>query len=58
MGSTMPERLPSRNALPRLTPSRRRGSEIAAPSGKFCNPMPMAKAVAMPRCAVASAPVD
>lgn len=56
IGSTIPDRLPITNALPRLIPSRRNGREIAAPSGKFCKPMPIASATAMPRYAVRSGP--
>ena len=34
-GSTNPEACPERNDFHRLYPSRRKGSETAAPSGKF-----------------------
>ena len=46
MGSTIPERLPYRNAFPLLTPSARKGREIIAPSGKFWIAMPRASASA------------
>ena len=46
MGSTIPLKEPYRNALPFEHPSFFKGSEIAAPSGKFCKPMPRAKEMA------------
>ena len=45
-GSTIPDKHPNKNALAVDTPSCRKGSEIAAPSGKFCMPIPIAKAIA------------
>ena len=50
-GSTIPERPPYKNAFPAGSPSLRSGREIAAPSGKFCMPIPMAKAAAEERAA-------
>ena len=44
IGSTAPESAPIRNALPRLLPSPRSGTEIIAPSGMFCIAIPMDKA--------------
>lgn len=46
MGSTMPEACPYIKLLKRERPSRLSGMETAAPSGKFCIPMPMATAIA------------
>ena len=40
MGSTTPERTPSRKARPLGIPSARRGREMMAPSGKFWMAMP------------------
>ena len=44
--STSPDRLPKRKARHLLMPSCLRGSEIAAPSGKFCMAMPSESASA------------
>ncbi|MNN70687.1 hypothetical protein D3C81_1865580 [compost metagenome] len=44
IGSTMPDMLPMAKARRVLIPSWRSGSDIAAPSGKFWMPMPMASA--------------
>ena len=46
IGSTIPDRLPYKKDFPIGRPSWRSGSEIAAPSGKFCIPIPMARAIA------------
>ena len=46
IGSTTPDSAPQTNALPLLTPWLRMGRLTAAPSGKFCSPMPMASATA------------
>ena len=35
-----------RNAFPFFAPAERRGRDTAAPSGKFCSPMPTARAMA------------
>ena len=43
-GSTAPESTPIENALPRLIPILRSGSDTAAPSGTFCTPMQSASA--------------
>ena len=40
---------PSRKLFRRRMPSRRSGMETAVPSGKFCRPMPMARAIAPAR---------
>ena len=42
MGSTIPLRLPKRNDLLLLIPSRRKGRDTAEPSGKFWIPIPNA----------------
>ena len=46
IGSTIPEALPLKKAFHRLNPLCLKGMETAAPSGKFCIPMPMARAIA------------
>ena len=51
MGSTIPESWPYQKLLNRERPSRRKGMETAAPSGKFCRPIPKARAVAPERVA-------
>ena len=45
-GSTTADSCPNHQALPRLTPSRRKGMLTDKPSGKFWMPIPMAKATA------------
>ena len=45
-GSTMPDAAPHKKAVPLCTPPLRRGNDTAAPSGKFCNAMPTASAIA------------
>ena len=46
MGSTIPERLPTKNALCFEYPLLFKGKDKIAPSGKFCIAIPMDKAKA------------
>ena len=46
IGSTKPEACPMKKLFLLEHPSRRKGSETAAPSGKFCKPMPTATVTA------------
>ena len=49
IGSTTPDAWPNKKAFLRDTPSRLKGIDTAAPSGKFCRPIPIAKAAAPAR---------
>ena len=57
IGSTIPDKVPNRKALPLLFPSLFKGMEMMAPSGKFWMAIPMASANA-PAAVMLPSPVS